>query len=156
MNLSMGQRLEMFIECRVCGGKAGTEEHENSGCPRGMIARLLKAERLWDCPSCHAQRQLRINVDDLIECGKCQIRFSRGICAGEDPATLRQARILDMDRNEAIPVYVLTEKGRGEFQTDKIIRSLERDESRILGGNKGAALAAKLKGMGWKGPSKGA
>lgn len=120
-------RLAQGIRCPACDGF--THDHEGE-CPQENLAAFCQAAALreYRCPKCHAGF-VALNRDDFYECRKCHGLFSTGPACGEDVEALERTYLLG---DVAVPVVVMTGKGRGRFRDDEIIKALRAEVKRAI------------------------
>ncbi len=123
MRLSQSPRLRQIARCPHCDG---TVEEHSEGCPVLRLESLRDRQKHIHCPKCNS-KSVDANKSDFYECRACHTQYS--LVSG--PKVTAETAVLVIDEDAPITVgvrtvYVLAEKGKGEFPYDEIIADLRK------------------------------
>ena len=116
--MRMSMNLRMVQSCCIC--EQSVEEHAPD-CELGILEKLLRNQISYECPLCH--KSVSLNCLDFYECRDCHAQFSRTPLYGEPIHC--GVKVFLLTESEALSVFVLAEKGKGEFKSDKAIARAE-------------------------------
>lgn len=107
--MKMSLSLRTIQICAICD----QEIHEHlECCELGILERLLNNQVKHNCPQKNCRGLVEINKDDYWECHDCHTQFSRTILT---PNGDQLKRTVLLTENEALPVLILKDRGRGIF-----------------------------------------
>ena len=123
MNLSLSPRLRTIARCQHCNGSV--DEH-NEGCPVTRLESLQNRQKHIQCPKWEVAA-VDVNNSDFYECRACHTQY----CLVGGPKVTNEKVYLVIDEDAPIDVgvrtvYVLAEKGKGEYPFDELIAELQK------------------------------
>lgn len=101
--------LRMIQICTICD--EDINEHRED-CEQGIVERLLDHRVRYGCPQKDCRGLVEINDDDYWECHDCHTQFARSVFT---PDGDQLERTIMLTEEEALPVLILKDKGRGIF-----------------------------------------
>jgi len=119
--MGLGLRRVLALQCTICGSNNG----HTTDCPMGRLDVLHNERRLLPCPTCETD-SVEVNKSDWFECRNCNTQFSRSIVVD----TSNPEKTMLHAPDESFHVYVLKNKGTGDFLIDEQIQSLQEQIER--------------------------
>ena len=122
MEICLAQEVSQKQICLICDCPISDHAPE---CEYAQITIMQERNTYINCPKC-TKGQIGINSLDLYECRSCHAQFSSGVPAeAEEIHKFKMLQLIDFKNDRFITVWMLPEKGEGNFPFDASIEMLQ-------------------------------